>query len=197
MGADPVIVDVFDRAALISAVKTVAPQIVIHQLTDLPDTPEALTASLANNARIRIEGTRNLVDAALAAAATRFIAQSIAFVYAPGPGPRREEDPLAPAEGDWASTIKGVLALEQAVTATRGIDGLVLRYGQLYGPGTWSQTPPDKMPLHIDAAAEAARLAVTRGVPGIYNIAEDDGTLAIDRAKSELGFDASFRIASS
>ena len=195
MGASPVVVDVFDRVALTNAVRAAAPEVVIHQLTDLPDQLDsgALAEALPRNARIRIEGTRNLVDAALASGATRLIAQSIAFVYAPGPEPHREEDPLAPAEGEWASTIAGVVALEQAVTQTNGLVGLVLRYGQLYGPGTWTQTPPDRMPLHVDAAAEAARLAVTRGAPGIYNVAEADGALTIDKVQRELGFDPSFR----
>ncbi len=206
MGASPVVVDVFDRAALTAAVREAAPEVVIHQLTDLPDKlnsnqldSEALAAALPRNARIRIEGTRNLVDAAVSAGATRFIAQSIAFVYAPKADPHKtepytEDDPLATPEGEWADTINGVLALEQAVTHTNGIAGLVLRYGQLYGPGTWTDTPPASMPLHVDAAAEAARLAVTRGAPGIYNIAEAGGSLAIDKARRELGCDPSFRM---
>jgi nucleoside-diphosphate-sugar epimerase len=196
MGAEPVVVDVFDRPSLAEAVRAAAPQVIIHQLTDLPDDPGSLATALPHNARIRIEGTRNLVDAAVSAGATRFVAQSIAFVYAPGPGPRREEDPLAPPEGEWASTINGVLALEQAVTGTAGLVGLVLRYGQLYGPGTWAEKPPDRMPLHVDAAAEAAHLAVTRGAAGIYNVAEADGALLIDKAQRELGFDPSFRLTS-
>jgi nucleoside-diphosphate-sugar epimerase len=196
MGASPVVVDVFDRPALTAAVREAAPEVVIHQLTDLPDQLDsgALAAALPRNARIRIEGTRNLVDASVSAGTTRFVVQSIAFVYAPGPEPHGEEDPLAPPEGEWKDTINGVLALEQAVTHTNGIAGLVLRYGQLYGPGTWTETPPASMPLHVDAAADAARLAATRGAPGIYNIAEADGSLAIDKAQRELGFNPSFRM---
>ena len=196
-GAEPIVVDVFDRPTLVEAVRAAAPQVVIHQLTDLPDDVGSLAASLPRNARIRVEGTRNLVDAAVSAGVTRFVAQSIAFVYALGPGPRREEDPLAPPEGEWASTINGVLALEQAVTGTTGLIGLVLRYGQLYGPGTWTEVPPDRMPLHVDAAADAARLAVTRGAAGIYNVAEADGALLINKAQRELGFDPSFRLTTS
>lgn len=74
-----------------------------------------------------------------------------------------------------------------------GIDGLVLRYGRLYGPGTWN-TPNARTPLHVDAAAQAALLAVTRGAPGIYNIAEDDGAVSIEKARKELGFDPAFRL---
>ena len=70
----------------------------------------------------------------------------------------------------------------------------MLRYGRLYGPGTWTTAAPNSGPLHVDAAAHAALLAVMRGVRGIYNIAEDDGAVSSEKAKRELGFDASFRI---
>jgi nucleoside-diphosphate-sugar epimerase len=86
-----------------------------------------------------------------------------------------------------------VHALEEAVMSAPGIDGLVLRYGRLYGPGTWN-TPNARTPLHVDAAAQAALLAVTRGAPGIYNIAEDDGAVSIEKARKELGFDPAFRL---
>jgi nucleoside-diphosphate-sugar epimerase len=195
-GALPVVVDVLDAAALMQAVLTAQPEVVIHQLTDLPSVLDIgdMAAVLARNARIRIEGTRNLVDAALAAGAGRVVAQSIAFVYAPGPEPHRESDPLASDAGEGGVSIRGVRGLEDAVTGTAGLVGLALRYGSLYGPGTWNETPPDRMPLHVDAAAHAARLAVTRGAPGIYNVAEDDGAVSSEKAKRELGFDASFRM---
>ena len=73
------------------------------------------------------------------------------------------------------------------------MEAVVLRYGLLYGPGTWSEGPSRKPPVHVDAAAQAALLALTRG-NGIYNIADDDGTVAIDKARSELGFDPAFRL---
>jgi nucleoside-diphosphate-sugar epimerase len=191
-GATPAVVDVFDADALTQAVRSAQPEVVIHQLTDLPDSagPAAIAASLAANARIRIEGTRNLVAAARAAGATRLIAQSIAFLYAQGPQPHRETDPLVPPDNVSA---RGVHALESAVTNTPGIAGLVLRYGRLHGPGTWAARPQGKGFLHVDAAAQAAVLAVTRGAPGIYNIAEDDGAVSIDKARRELGFDPRFR----
>ena len=75
-----------------------------------------------------------------------------------------------------------------------GIDGIVLRYGRLYGPGAWAASAPAGGPLHVDAAAHAALLAVVRGVRGIYNIAEDDGAVSSEKAKRDLGFDASFRM---
>ncbi len=193
-GATPAVVDVFDAAALREVAYAARPEVVIHQLTDLPAAadPEKIAASLAANARIRTEGTPNLIAAAKAAGARRMIAQSIAFVYAPGPEPRAESDPLLPAASSVSA--KGVHALEDAVTGTPGLDGIVLRYGRLYGPGTWTPVAQGRGPLHVDAAAQAALLAVTRGAPGIYNIAEDDGALTISKARKELGFDPSFRL---
>jgi nucleoside-diphosphate-sugar epimerase len=198
LGATPVVVDAFDAPALAAAVRAAQSQVVIHQLTDLPDSsnPVGIVASLGRNTRIRIEGTRNLIAAALAAGAKRLIAQSLAFIYADGPEPHAETDPLASDRGvlPQAVTARGVRALEEMATGTPGLPGLVLRYGRLYGPGTWTETPPPGAPLHVDAAAHAARLAVERGAPGIYNIAENDGGVTIEKARRELAFDPNFRM---
>jgi nucleoside-diphosphate-sugar epimerase len=197
-GVAAVVVDVFDAAALRDAVVGAHPDAVVHQLTDLPQVfdSERLKASLVANARLRIEGTPNLVAAARAAGARRLIAQSIAFSYADGPEPHRESDPLASGEGDGPGAVsaRGVRVLEEAVLDAPGIDGLVLRYGRLYGPGTWSVAATGRAPLHVDAAAQAAVLAITRGPPGVYNIAEDDGAVTVDKARKELGFDPAFRL---
>ena len=142
---------------------------------------------------LRIEGTRNLMAAAQAAGVRRVVAQSIAFIYAPGPKPHREGDPLDESEAQ-RMTVSGVVALEDSVLKTPGIDGVVLRYGRLYGPGTWFAAASGTGPLSTDAAAHAALLAVSRGAPGIYNIAEDDGALSIEKARRELGFDPGFRM---
>jgi nucleoside-diphosphate-sugar epimerase len=196
LGAEPVVVDVFDADALARAVKAAAPHAIIHQLTDLafaPGTPR-YKEGLARNARLRIEGTRNLVAAARAANVTRMVAQSIAFIYAPGPGARVESDPLS-TDAAFAGTIEGVVALEKGVLALP--EGIVLRYGFLYGPGTWFENEQrDRPALHVDAAAHAALLALTKGGRGIYNVAEDDGAISSEKAKRELGFDAGFRIKS-
>ena len=196
-GITPVIVDVFDAAALSSAMLTARPDVVVHQLTDLPHglKAELMAEGLLRNARVRIEGTRNLVDAALRAGARRFIAQSIAFVYAPGREPHDESDPLNyPAEEPWRSTMEGVVTLERLTASSAGLDGLVLRYGMFYGPGTGFETAPGKPAVHVDAAAQAAMLAIARGAPGIYNIAEDDGSVSIAKARRELGWDPGFRL---
>ena len=197
-GVTPVVLDVFDAGALRDAVVKTRPEVVIHELTDLPQVldPEQMAASRQRNTRLRVEGTANLVAAARAAGSRRLIAQSIAFAYAGGPEPHAETDPLASLEGEDPSAItaRGVRALEDAVLGASGIEGIVLRYGRLYGPGTWYAAASGKGPLHVDAAAYAALLAVTRGAAGIYNIAEDDGAVAIEKASRELGFDPGFRL---
>ena len=194
LGAEPVVVDVFDAAALARAVKDAKPDVVIHQLTDLPFAPGTprYEEGLERNAQLRIDGTRNLVDAANAAGVRRMISQSIAFVYAPKQGTLTEDDPLAPAEGAYKRTIEGVKALEDPTLVMP--EGIVLRYAFLYGPGTWF--PDSRGPgasVHVDAAAHAALIALTKGKPGIYNVAEDDPGLSSEKAKRDLGFDAGFR----
>jgi len=196
LGAEPVVVDVFDVEALARAVKAAAPEVLMHQLTDLqfaPGTPRYDDA-LERNARLRVAGTRNLADAAKAAGVQRMISQSIAFVYAPGDGTRLETDPLdLAATGARKRTVDGVVALERATLELP--EGIVLRYGYLYGPGTWYvDTKRSKPALHVDAAAWAALLAVSKGKHGVYNIAEDDGVISNEKAKRDLGFDAGFRI---
>lgn len=196
LGAEPAVVDVFDADALRRAVTKAAPDVIIHQLTDLPAAPGApgFEESRAHNSRLRIDGTRNLMAAAKAAGVKRVIAQSVAFSYADAEGPRIETDTLAAApEGEPYSTAAGVRALEGAVTGTPGIDGIVLRYGYLYGPGTWNEAAPRAPAIHVDAAAHAAMLAIGKGPPGIYNIAEDGPAVSSEKAKRELGFDAAFR----
>jgi len=193
-GMHGVVADVFDADALKRAVAAARPDVVIHQLTDLPRVfdEKELAAAYPRNARIRIEGTRNLVAAAKAAGARRFIVQSVAFAYAAGREPHVETDPLNVADGPRVVTVRAAADMEQQVLAS-GMEPVVLRYGLLYGPGTWTEGPARKPPVHVDAAAQAAFLTVTRGT-GIYNIADDDGTVSIDKARKELGFDPAFRL---
>jgi nucleoside-diphosphate-sugar epimerase len=196
LGARGVVADALDYKSLRRAVVAAKPEVIIHQLTDLPDVsdPAQMAAAREKNARLRIDGTCNLMSAAHAAGVTRVVAQSIAFVYAPGTKPYREDDPLGSSEAQKV-TIAGVAALEDVVTNTPGIHGIALRYGRLYGPGTWFDKPGSAGALTCGAAAQAALLALTRGAPGIYNIAEDDGEFSIEKARRELGFDPGFRIA--
>lgn len=196
LGATPVVVDALNVQALTQAVAEAHPEIVIHQLTDLPDTsdPAAMAAARLRNARLRADGTRNLMAAARAAGVRRVIAQSVAFLYAPGRQPHQESDPLDNPDGEAGISVNGVIALEEAVTRTPDVEGLVLRYGRFYGPGTWTERAPGRGSLHVEAAAHAALLALTRGEAGIYNIAEDDGAVSIAKAREQLGFDPDFRI---
>jgi nucleoside-diphosphate-sugar epimerase len=198
LGVEPAVVDVFDAAALKRAVMAAQPEIVIHQLTDLPRglDPARMEDAIVRNARLRTEGTRHLVDAAIAAGARRLVAQSIAWAYAPGPEPHAESDPLdTGATGVRAISVGGIAALESAVLGSPPLQGIVLRYGQLYGPGTGRETPEGASPVHVDAAAWAAQLAIDRGSPGAFNIAEPNAYAATDRARDELGWHAGLRLA--
>jgi nucleoside-diphosphate-sugar epimerase len=197
LGVEPVVCDVLDRRALREAVVAVRPEVVVHELTDLPKAinPRKMEEQLAANDRLRREGTRNLVEAALSAGAQRMVAQSIAFVYAPrGGAVQAEEGPLyLDAPWPWRRTVEAARELERLVTETNGIEGVVLRYGNLYGPGT--AYAPDgaiaelvrkrHLPIggdgegifsfvHVDDAVRATVLALEQGVPGIYNIVDDE-----------------------
>ncbi|MFD7961899.1 NAD-dependent epimerase/dehydratase family protein [Streptomyces zaomyceticus] len=182
-------VDVLDAGAVRRAVAEAAPDAVVHQLTDLG------AADGAANNRIRVEGTRNLVDAALAAGVGRIVAQSISWAYAPGDGPADESVPLDSTEEVPRSRIvAGVRALESAVAELP--EAVVLRYGILYGPGTWyapggavaaalagdpgarflgSTAADDSVSslVHVDDAAEAAVRAL-EWPSGAYNVVDDE-----------------------
>lgn len=196
-GATPVVVDAFDRDALLVAMSVARPDAVIHQLTDLGKVsagpiPEEL---LKANARLRQEGTRNLVEAAIASGARRFIAQSIAWMYAAGPEPHPENDPLdLGAKGPAAISLAGVLALERLALESPPLEGVVLRYGQLYGPGTWNTAQGGRVPVHVDAAAHAALLALASAHAGVFNIAEEKGLVSCEKARRLLGWSADFRL---
>lgn len=196
-GASPAVVDVYDAPALTSALVAARPDVVMHQLTDLPREfdPARIAASYAANSRIRTEGTRNLIAAARDAGARRLIVQSIAFAYAPGGEPHAETDPLNLDDPARAVTVRGAADMERQALEAPGMAAVVLRYGLLYGPGTWSEGGPSRAPaLHVDAAAQAAVLALTRGDAGIYNISDDDGAVSIAKARAELSFDPDFRL---
>jgi nucleoside-diphosphate-sugar epimerase len=182
LDADPVVVDVFDRAALFAAVQAARPDAVMHQLTDLR------VRDLAANTRIRMEGTRNLADAALAAGVGRIVAQSLAFAYAPGAGPATEDTPLdLDAPPPRRGAAPGVQALEQTIAAIPA--AVALRYGVLYGPGTWyardgmiaEQVRLGTLPategvtsfIHVADAARAALLALD-WPSGPVNIVDDE-----------------------
>ena len=197
-GVAPMIVDVFEREAVVRAVREARPDAVIHQLTDLGKVASGPVPDdvLRANARLREEGTRNLVEAAIAAGARRFVAQSIAWLYAPGREPHAEDDPLdRGAKGGAAISLAGVLALERLTLNSPPLEGVVLRYGQLYGPGTWNAAQGGRVPVHVDAAAHAALLALASPHVGVFNIAEEKGLVSCERARRLLAWDAGFRAA--
>ncbi|WP_405911767.1 NAD(P)-dependent oxidoreductase [Streptomyces sp. NBC_00963] len=181
-GATGIRLDMFDRAAVTEALAAAAPDAVIHQLTALA------AGSSADNARIRADGTRNLVDASRTAGVGRMIAQSIAWAYQAGDTSADESTPLdLTADEPRATTVLGVQALENAVAETP--DHVVLRYGTLYGPGTW-YAPNALMStrlragelaandavssfLHIEDAARTALLALD-WPSGTINIVDDE-----------------------
>ena len=190
-GATAVVVDVYDAERLNEELVRIQPWAVIHQLTDLPRglSPELMAKAVENNARIRTEGTRNLVAAARAAGATRLIAQSIAWAYRPGDTPYLETCPLdVEAHGSRGISVGGVAALEKQVLSEPALNGTVLRYGQLYGPGTGTDEPTGTSPVHVEAAARAALLALQTEQSGIFNITQDSPTVSNEKAKRILGW---------
>ncbi|WP_024673909.1 NAD-dependent epimerase/dehydratase family protein [Pseudomonas syringae] len=190
-GATAVVVDVYDAERLNEELVRIQPWAVIHQLTDLPRglSPELMAKAVENNARIRTEGTRNLVAAARAAGATRLIAQSIAWAYRSGDTPYLETCPLdVEAQGSRGISVGGVAALEKQVLSEPTLNGTVLRYGQLYGPETGTDEPTGTSPVHVEAAARAALLALQTEQSGIFNITQDSPTVSNEKAKRILGW---------
>jgi uncharacterized protein YbjT (DUF2867 family) len=134
LGAEPILCDVFDRDALIQAVGDFKPDVILNELTDLPDDVTRIGAHADLNARIRTEGNQNLIEAARRAGSPKILAQTVAWQLPDGP------DALAVAE------------LERSVLAEGGV---VLSYGQFYGPGTYNEKQmPAEPRVHIDRAAE-------------------------------------------
>ena len=188
VGARAVVLDAYDRDAVVRSVSEAGAEVVINQLTDLAS--GFGTDELARTGRLREVGTRNLVDAAVAAGARRVIAQSGAWLYADGPTPHDESHPLRTPTSDPAdASLRGIIALERMVTGIRAVDGVVLRYGFFYGPGTaWSRDEAPAPRVSVDGAARATALAVSRGTTGAYNIVDDGPQVSNRRAREELGW---------
>jgi nucleoside-diphosphate-sugar epimerase len=205
LGARPVVADALDPDAVAQAVASAEPEVIVHELTALSVPtglrdarhPERSTAGILTN-RLRTEATDHLLAAGRAVGARRFVAQSFgAFRWSRTGGPvQTEADPLDPDPPAALRTpLVGILHVERAVPAIDWGDGLVLRYGGFYGPGTAISRAPDaqlaapvrkrRFPiigdgggvfshLHIDDAATATAVAVERGGRGIYNIVDDE-----------------------
>jgi nucleoside-diphosphate-sugar epimerase len=194
-GAEAVVCDVFDAEALMQAVAAARPEAVVHLLTALPERFRPRSDYLAATDRVRTEGTGNLLAAAQAAGVRRVVAESIAFLYRPESGWLKEEE--APvyedAPGRFGPTYRAALNLERQVTGSERFEGIVLRLGWLYGPGTYydrggsqaEDTLKRRAPIvgagtgtfsfvHVDDVAAAVAAALDRGAPGVYNIVDDD-----------------------
>ena len=200
LGAHPAVADALDPEAVAQAVAEAKPEVVIHQLTaiDAGAFGRSLDKTFALTNRLRTEGTDHLLAAANAAGARRFIAQSFAgwpFERTGGPI-KTEEDPLQASPPKTVSeTLGAIKYLEATVTGAEGIEGLALRYGGFYGPGTSLAVNPDgeqvemvrkrRFPIvgngagiwslvHIHDAAAATAAAVEGGEPGLYNVVDDE-----------------------
>lgn len=198
LGAEPVVADALDRAALIEAVARAEPEVVIHELTALTHAKDYkhFDDEFAMTNRLRTEGTDNLLAAAQAAGARRFIIQSYGnWNYArSGATTKNEDDPLDPTPpANQTKSIEAIRYLEEAVLGADGIEGVALRYANLYGPGTGIAADGDiaesvrkrMLPIigngagiwsfiHVDDAASATVAAIQPGARGIYNIADDE-----------------------
>jgi 2-alkyl-3-oxoalkanoate reductase len=198
LGAEPAVIDPLDAAAVREAVVAARPDVVVHQLTALAGLGfgRNFDKAFAHTNRLRTEGTDHLIAAARAAGARRLVWQSYAgWPYArEGSRLKTEDDPLDPAPpADARETLAAIRHLEEAVIGARGMEGVVLRYGGFYGPGTSIDDGGEhselvrkrKFPIggdgtgvwsfvHIADAAAATVAAIEGGRPGIYNIVDDD-----------------------
>jgi 2-alkyl-3-oxoalkanoate reductase len=205
LGAQPVVADALDRDAVAQVVASAEPEVIVHQLTALSGSlsvremrhPERAGAAIMTN-RLRTEGTDNLLAAGRTVGARRFVAQSFgAFRWARTGGPvLSEDDPLDPNPPAALRTpLLGILHVEEAVPRIEWGEGLALRYGGFYGPGTAISLAPDavmagpvrrrRFPIigdgggvfshvHVDDAATATVAAIDHGRPGVYNIVDDE-----------------------
>jgi 2-alkyl-3-oxoalkanoate reductase len=195
-GADGVIVDALDCGGVTVALARVRPDAVIEELTSLPKdyTPEAMRAAADRDRRVRLEGGGNVHNAARAAGVKRYVVQSTGFFYGPGSGLAIETDPLAvSASPGIAGSVRTYLQLEERVLGSRNMEGVALRYGFFYGPGTYHdpdlgsvthQVRQQKCPVigsgaavysfvHVEDAA-AATVAALKSDPGVYNVVDND-----------------------
>jgi 2-alkyl-3-oxoalkanoate reductase len=199
LGAEPVVLDALDPEAVADAVAKAEPEVVVHQLTALGGPPSFrhVKQAVAATNRLRTEGTDHLLAAARAVGVRRFVAQSNAVWVERTGGPVTDEtgrlEPHPPATAE--SLVAPLRHLEDAVTAIGWADGIALRYGSFYGPGTGVEAAPGavmaelirkrRVPIvgggggvwswvHITDAASATVAAVERGRPGIYHVADDE-----------------------
>jgi nucleoside-diphosphate-sugar epimerase len=198
VGAQPVVVDGLHEDAVKEAVVRAEPEVVIHQMSGLSSAKDfkRFDAEFAATNRLRTQGTDHLLAGAKAAGVARFIAQSFGnWNYGrTGTGPKTEQDPLDPdPPANQRRSLEAIRYIEAAVLGVEGLEGIALRYGNFYGPGTGFALDGDlvalvrkrRLPIvgngagvwsftHMDDVATATIAAIERGGPGIYNIADDE-----------------------
>ena len=198
MGAEPVVADGLDRTAVVRALTRSEAEAVVHEMTGLTGMTSLrnFDRGFALTNRLRTEGTDHLLEGARAAGARRFVAQSFGnWDYErTGSGPKSEDDPLDPdPPTNQRRSLAAIRRLEEAVAGAGGIEGIALRYGTLYGPGTGIAEDGDiaemvrkrRLPIvgdgggvwsfiHVDDAATATAAAIERGAPGVYNVSDDE-----------------------
>jgi len=195
-GAAAVRCNVFSPDDVNNALRLAEPEVVINQLTSLPRKYNPRKPSFyAETDRVRREGGHNLVEAARAAGVRRFLTQSIAFLYAPEGDWIKDEEarPFDDAPGHFRGAVEAMLGHEREVVECPDLEGLVLRYGQFYGPGTYyasdghlgREVRRRRFPivgpgtgtfsfLHVEDAAGATVAALDRGAAGVYNVVDDE-----------------------
>jgi nucleoside-diphosphate-sugar epimerase len=197
LGAVPVVADALDPDAVAAAVAEAKPDVIVHQLTSLTGVQRFTERAAEPTNRLRTEGTDNLLSAGHAVGVRRFVAQGVAGFGAygrTGAAVKTEADPLDPSPPpEFRETLAALRHLEAAVLGARWTDGIVLRYGVFYGPGTllaqgeeqFEMVRKRKFPVvgdgggvwsfvHIDDAAEATVAALEHGTRGVYNVVDDD-----------------------
>jgi len=198
LGAEPVVMDALDELVVKDAVAAAAPDVVVHELTAIPDAIDfrKLDQQFVQTNRLRTEGTDHLIQAARAAGVRRFVAQSFAaWAYARTGGQVKVE--TDPVETDPPPTVRrthaGIMHVERALREATDLEGIALRYGGFYGPGTsfgggaplLDMVRKRRLPIvgggdgvwsfiHIEDAATATVAAIERGRPGIYNVTDDE-----------------------
>jgi 2-alkyl-3-oxoalkanoate reductase len=198
LGAEPVVLDILDREAVEAAIAAAQPEVIVHQATALSDIGDfrKFAEEFAQTDRLRTEGTDNLLAAAKASGVRRFVAQSFtSWPYAKAGGPvKTEDDPLDPDPPEAArGMLRAIRQLEEHVTGAEGLEGVALRYGGFYGPGTSitdGGTHVDairkrRFPVvgggagiwsfvHIDDVASATKAAIESDATGIFNVVDDE-----------------------
>ena len=196
LGVEPVVADALDAGSVHETVRATRPEAIVNQLTALsaPLNPRKYTEWLEPTNRLRIAGTRNLAEAAVEAGTRLLVSQSIAFAYSwDGEGLKTEDDPLIDDQPEFEAAVQALRELERRTLETPGLEGVVLRYGYFYGPGTSyagdgqvaQMVRKRRFPIvgagtgrfsfvHVDDAAAATQAALDQATPGTYNVVDDE-----------------------